>query len=76
MQKEFSNEQALQLIDKLEYCPEEPRFKQQFREKLEKEYFRTHSGFVRNPLLLTLMLMNYRRFADVPEKKYVFYEQA
>lgn len=72
----FSNQQALQLIDKLEYCPEEPRFKQQFREKLEKEYFRTHSGFVRNPLLLTLMLMNYRRFADVPEKKYVFYEQA
>jgi hypothetical protein len=72
----FSNEQALQLIDKLEYCPEEPRFKQKFREKLVKEYFRTHSEFVRNPLLLTLMLMNYRRFADVPEKKYVFYEQA
>lgn len=72
----FSNEQALQLIDKLEYCPEEPRFKQQFREKLVKEYFKTHSEFVRNPLLLTLMLMNYRRFADVPEKKYVFYEQA
>lgn len=72
----FSNEQALELIDKLEYCPEEPKLKQQFREKLENEYFETHEEFVTNPLLLTLMLMNYRRFSDVPEKKYLFYEQA
>ena len=72
----FSHTQALELIDKLEYCPEEPKLKQQFRERLEKEYFKTHAEFVTNPLLLTLMLMNYRRFSDVPEKKYLFYEQA
>jgi hypothetical protein len=72
----FSQEQALELIDKLEYCPEEPRLKKRFREQLENEYFETHTEFVTNPLLLTLMLMNYRRFSDIPEKKYLFYEQA
>ena len=72
----FNNEQALELIDRLEYCPEEPKLKQQFRDKLVKEYFKTHAEFVTNPLFLTLMLMSYHRFADVPEKKYLFYDQA
>ena len=35
-----------------------------------------HSQFAENPMLLTLMLMNYQRFADVPAKKHLFYEQA
>lgn len=72
----FTKEQALELIDRLEYCPEEPRLKQQFRERLEEDYFHSHNEFARNPLLLTLMLMNFHRFADVPEKTYLFYEQA
>lgn len=72
----FTGAQALELIDKLEFCPEEPRLKQQFRDKLVNNLFETHWEFVTNPLLLTLMLMNYHRFADVPEKKYLFYEQA
>lgn len=72
----FTNDQALELIDRLVYCPEEPRLKQQFRDKLISDYFKSHSEFVRNPLLLTLMLMSYHRFADVPEKKYLFYDQA
>ena len=72
----FTNEQALELIDRLEYCPEEPKLKQQFRDKLVSDYFQSHAEFVTNPLLLTLMLMSYHRFADVPEKKYLFYEQA
>lgn len=72
----FSNEQALRLIDLLEYCPEEPKLKQQFRERLVNDYFKSHAEFVTNPLLLTLMLMSYHRFSDVPEKKYLFYEQA
>lgn len=72
----FTHKQALELIDRLEYCPEEPRLKQQFRDKLISDYFRSHEEFVTNPLLLTLMLMSYHRFADVPEKKYLFYDQA
>lgn len=72
----FNNDQALELIDRLEYCPEEPKLKQQFRDRLVSDYFKSHAEFVTNPLLLTLMLMSYHRFADVPEKKYLFYEQA
>lgn len=72
----FSPEQSLELIDKLKFCEGEPRLKQTFRERLIKEYFKTHKEFVSNPLLLTLMLMNFRRFSDVPEKKHLFYRQA
>lgn len=72
----FSLDQAVELVDKLEYYPEEPKFKHEFREKLVHEYFESHHEFVTNPLLLTLMLMNFRRFADVPENKYRFYEEA
>lgn len=72
----FKREQSLQLIDKLEYCPEEPKLKAQFREKLISDYFKSHKEFVNNPLLLTLMLMSYHRFAGIPEKRHLFYEQA
>ena len=72
----FTLEQSLELIDKLEFYPEEPSIKQGFREKLESEYYQTHREFVENPLLLTLMLMRYRVFSDIPSKRYRFYEQA
>lgn len=72
----FTQKQSLELIDKLDFCSEEPKLKEEFREKLEKEYLETHRSFVSNPLLLTLMLMNYRRFSDVPEKRYLFYKEA
>lgn len=74
--EEFSNEQSLELIDKLDFCPEEPRLKEQFKEKMKETYFKSHSSFVSNPLLLTLMLMSYRRFADIPERQALFYEEA
>lgn len=48
----FNNDQALELIDRLEYCPEEPKLEQQFRERLVSDYFKSHAEFVTNPLLL------------------------
>ena len=72
----FTRKQSLELIDKLEYCPDEPNVKKQFREKLVDDYFTSHKEFVNNPLLLTLMLMCYRRFAGIAEKRHLFYEQA
>lgn len=74
--EEFTNEQSIELINKLDFCPEEPRLKEQFIEKLESEYFKNQAAFVSNPLLLTLMLMSYRRFANIPERKHLFYEEA
>jgi len=72
----FSPKQSLELIDRLDFCSEEPKLKKEFRDKLESDYLKTHQSFVSNPLLLTLMLMNFRRFSDVPEKRYLFYQQA
>ncbi len=72
----FSHEQSLQLIDKLKYCEEEPKIKENFKKRLREDLFNSHKEFASNPLLLTLMLMNYRRFSDVPEKKHFFYQQA
>ena len=74
--EQFSNDQSIELIKKLDFCPEEPRLKQQFMVKMNETYFKSHSSFVSNPLLLTLMLMSYRRFADIPERQALFYEEA
>ena len=72
----LSCHQAVTLIENLVYLPEEPKFKESFLYKLRTEYYQTHQSFVSNPLLLTLMFMSYRRFQDVPQKKYLFYKQA
>lgn len=74
--KTFTRKQSLELIEKLQYCPEEPKLKEQFVEKLKSDYFKSHKEFVNNPLLLTLMLMSYHRFAGIPEKRHLFYAQA
>ena len=38
--------------------------------------FITHREFTENPLLLTIMLMTYEQFADIPSKMHVFYREA
>ncbi len=72
----FSQEQALELIDKLKYHEEEIRLKERFKQRLKTDLFKTHAEFATNPLLLTLMYMNFRIFTDVPEKQHKFYKQA
>ena len=72
----FSKIQALQLIDKLEFRPDEPIIKTKFRTELEQILFRTHREFTENPLLLTIMLMTFEQFAEVPSKMHIFYREA
>ena len=72
----FSKEQALELIDKLKYYEEESRLKERFKNRLRTDLFDSHAEFATNPLLLTLMYMNFRIFTDVPEKQHKFYRQA
>lgn len=69
----LSNEQAITLINNLRY---EQEVKQKFIEELRSKLFETHKTFTTNPLLLTLMLMTFTQFSDIPEKKYIFYNQA
>lgn len=72
----FSKAQALQLIDKLEFRPDEPIIKEKFRTELEQTLYWSHREFTENPMLLTIMLMTFEQFAEVPSKMHVFYREA
>jgi len=72
----FTHGQAIALVDKLDYRPDEPKIKKIFRDLLEKSLYSTHKPFVENPLLLTILLMTFENFAHIPTKMHLFYEKA
>ncbi len=72
----FTKKQALELIDKLDFRPDEPKIKENFHHELENSLFYSHEEFTQNPLLLTIMLMTYEQFAEVPSKMHIFYREA
>ncbi len=72
----FDKEKGLELIDKLDFRPDEPDIKKKFRDELDGFLYHTHREFTENPLLLTIMLMTYEQFAEVPSKMHVFYREA
>ena len=72
----FNSRQAMQLIDRLEFRPDEPEIKKKFQSALERVLFRSHRSFTENPLLLTIMLLTFEQFAEVPSKMHVFYREA
>lgn len=72
----FSKQQALELIDKLEFRTDDPVIKDAFRKKLDEDLYYSHREFAENPLLLTIMLMTFEQFAEVPSKMHIFYREA
>ncbi len=72
--QELSKEQAKQLIEKLEFW--DTIAKEKFIKDLDKRLYDTHHLFASNPLLLTIMLMTYSSFGDVPAKMHMFYSEA
>ncbi|WP_201788447.1 hypothetical protein, partial [Trichormus sp. NMC-1] len=44
--------------------------------RIKSDLFAKHPSFLSNPLLATMMLLTYDQFAEIPEKAYIFYEQA
>lgn len=69
-------EKALELIDKLEFRPDEPEFKQKFRSALKSKLYYSQREFAENPLLLTIMLMTFEQYGEIPSKMHVFYREA
>ncbi|MFC5469015.1 NACHT domain-containing protein [Cohnella suwonensis] len=65
--------QALQLVSNLTYDPD---IKDKFLAELEKKLFDEHTSFASNPLLLTIMLITYSQYAEIPDKIHLFYGQA
>lgn len=70
----FEKEQALELIDKLDF--HDNVVKEKFKEDLDKKLFQSHKQFASNPLLLTIMLMTYSSYGEVPAKRHIFYAKA
>lgn len=72
----FNIEQALHLIDNLDFRPDDPSIKAKFRDELSNRLYITHRTFTENPLLLTIMLMTFEMFAEVPSQMHIFYREA
>lgn len=69
----LTKEKARELIEKIDYDPE---IKEKFLEELESHLYENYQSFVSNPLLLTIMLMSFSQYADIPSKMHIFYGQA
>ena len=72
----FSDEQSLQLIEKLEYREDDKTIKQKFIDALKSDLFGSHHDFTSNPLLLTIMLMTFGQVAEISKTMHVFYRDA
>ena len=70
----LEKKQAIALITKLNYWNIET--KENFIRDLDKHLYEDHKEFASNPLLLTIMLMAYNDFGEVPAKMHVFYDKA
>ena len=72
--QELTKEQALELVQKLEFW--DIAAKENFMKDLDRHLYTSHYQFASNPLLLTIMLMTYTTFGEVPAKMHVFYSKA
>ena len=72
----FNKMQAVKMINNFVFCDAEEKIKVNFRERLESELWWSHKEFAENPLLLTIMLMTFEQYAEVPSKIHKFYEKA
>lgn len=69
----FDLTQVKELIRRSE---EEDEVKNGFLAKLDGGLFEKHKEFLANALLATLMLITYKRVADIPSKMHIFYREA
>lgn len=69
----FSKKQAIKLIENLQY---DRKAKSALIAKIKKDgLYNTHSSYLANPLLCTIMLLTFDQVADIPNKMHLFYSQ-
>lgn len=68
-------EQAYELVEKIDFRPDDPSIKQRFLEQFD-DLYSEHVDFVEIPLLLTIMLITFEEYAEIPSKMNQFYEEA
>lgn len=69
----LSKEQALSLINKIEY---DQIIKDKFYKELDEYLYEKYETFASNPLLLTIMLLTFESRVSIPDKLNDFFEQA
>lgn len=69
----LDKDKAIKLIKNIQY---EEEIKEKFLLELNNNLFSQHVSFCSNPLLLTLMLMTFDEFSEIPDKIHIFYGQA
>jgi len=72
----FTKEQALRMVEKIDFRPEAPEVKARFLQQLEEELLGSHREFAENPLLLSIMLLIFVRTSKIPTKTCKFYQEA
>ena len=71
--KSFNKSQAMELVKKVDFDHE---IKQRFLTALDQNLYAKHTSFASNPLLLSIMLLTFDNFAEIPEKLHLFYANA
>ena len=69
----FTKEQAISLVNKLSFDTE---IKNRFVKALDDGLFEKHESFASNPLLLSIMLLTFDNYAEIPDKLHIFYANA
>jgi nucleoside-triphosphatase THEP1 len=69
----LSKDKAVLLLSKINY---ETEIKERFIKDVKASLFDKHKSFLSNPLLLSIMLITYGQYADIPDKLTLFYQQA
>ena len=69
----LSKEQALSLINKIEY---DQIIKDKFYKELDEYLYEKYETFASNPILQTIMLLTFESRASIPDKLNDFFEQA
>lgn len=64
------------LLDRLEFRPDQPGIKEQFIKDIDNILYSFCKSFCENPLLLTIMLMTYEEYADIPTMMCSFHRKA
>ena len=70
---DLTKAQALSLIRRIKFDPE---IKERFISALEEKLYDQHKSFASNPLLLSIMLLTFDNYAEIPEKLHLFYSNA
>jgi hypothetical protein len=69
----FNMDQSIEVVERATF---DSTIKKNFIAQVKSELYQTHSAFLSNPLLINIMLLTFREYAEIPRKVTVFYDRA